>query len=294
MSVLILLPVIESFCELKWTNRSDIQAPGELMNTITSLSYTLFGIIGLFTNNNSCVYYLLMNLFILAGLSSSFHHYYYVLGSWSHTADIICMYLLAVFSLFYIVCDNEYSINRYIKRICSFLIINTAVALHITFHLGYSEMYTLFKLTIGEILATQLLLCSYHIYINSDIKKLFILTSLWNLTLFIIAIIMWYIDDLCSEWVYTSRFNAHSIWHIAISWSLFNTISLTNLSRYKYNKVKTIWKPLFSCIPGFLYLILITNEKSNIRHNSTDIKLEEIKLLSPNEKHNHRRVNTFG
>lgn len=294
MSVLILLPVIESFCELEWTNRSDIQAPGELMNAITSLSYTLFGIIGLISNNNTSVYYLLMNLFILTGLSSFLHHYYYVLGSWTHIVDIICMYLLAVFSLFYIVCDNEYSINRYIKRICSFLIINTAVALQTTFHIGYRERHILFKLTIGEILATQLLLCSYHIYINSDIKKIVILTSLWNLTLFIIGIIMWYIDDSCSKWVYTSRFNAHSIWHIAISWSLFNTINLTNLSRYKYNQVKTIWKPLFSCIPGFLYLISITNEKSNIRHNCTDIKLEEIKLLSPNEKNNHRRVNTFG
>ena len=295
LNLIILLPIVESFCELEWTNRSDILKPGELMNAITSLSYTLLGIIGIITNNHSCVYYLLMNLFILTGISSFLHHYYYAIGSWSHVIDITSMYLLSVFSLFYIVCDNEYNINKYIKRGCNFLITTTSVSFITTFHLGYhQERSLLFKLTLGEIIFTQMLLCSYYIYINSHIKKRVIVSSLWNLLLFLIGIIMWYIDDSCEEWVYINHFNGHSIWHIAISWSLFNTINITNLCRYEYNRINIIWKPLCSVIPGFLYLILITKEKSNMKHNYTDIKLEEIKLLSPNENNHHRRVNTIG
>lgn len=286
-------PIVTSFCELNWTNRTDINQPGEIMNAITSLSYTIFGIIGLITNNNTCVYYLLMNLFILTGISSFLHHYYYILGSWSHIIDITSMYLLTVFSLFYIVCDNEYSINKYIKRLFNLLIMITSVAFITAFHLGHEERHLLFKITIGEILFTQLLLCSYFTYINSYIKKRLLLSSLWNLLLFIIGIIMWYIDTSCYEWLYINHFNAHSIWHITISWSLFNTLNITNLCRYEYNRINTIWKPLFSFIPGFLYLIIITNEKSNIKDSYTNIKLEEIKLLSSENTNKHRRNNTF-
>jgi hypothetical protein len=295
--IIFFLPTINSFCEAQWSNISNENDPRELINAITSLSYTAFGCIGLMCRNATSLYYLVMNLFILTGLSSFLHHYYYTIGSWTHVADIICMYLLTVFSLFYIVCDNEYAISRYIKISFNLLITFSNVTLITMFHINHQERYNIFKIIIGEILTTQIMLCLYFIYINFHIKRLVILTFAWNSILFTLGIIMWHLDTECTSWIQKSRFNGHSIWHISISWSLFNSIAITNLARYNYNKIKTIWKPLFSCMPGFLYIILITNERSNTKHNGTSIDVEEIKLLvhnNNNHHHHHRRIKSSG
>ena len=113
-----LLPLVNSYCEEQWITKSNASHTGitEISNAISSLSYTMFGLIGLLQKNHSSIYYLIMNLFILTGLASFLHHYYISWGTWTHLSDVICMQLLAIFSLFYIICDNEYKLPI-IKRV---------------------------------------------------------------------------------------------------------------------------------------------------------------------------------
>ena len=295
--LIIMLPITHCFCEEQWISNTSNSSTeiSEITNAISSLSYTIFGFVGLSLKNNTGVYYLVMNLFILTGIASFLHHYYISSGTWTHFADVICMQLLTVFSLFYITCDNEYDISRNIKISCNFLTTLTCSTLLVLLITGMGERTLVLQITMGEIIITQLVLCFYLLYIKTSLKMLILLTSIWNGTLFALGVTMWYIDVDCPDWMYNNRFNGHAIWHITVSWSLFNTIGITNLSRYSYNQIKVLWKPLIKCVPGFLYLIIVTKERSNVKHNYTNIDLEEIRLLSNKDnKNNHRRIKSYG
>ena len=51
------------------------------------------------------------------------------------------------------------------------------------------------------------------------------------------------IDTECYSWMHYS-FNAHSIWHISVSWSEFIIINLANqYLSIKYNKIYNIISP---------------------------------------------------
>ena len=294
--LIILFPYINGYCEEEWITNSNTSRTGitEISNAISSLSYTTFGLVGLLQNNHSSVYYLIMNLFIFTGIASFLHHYYISIGTWTHLSDVICMQLLAMFSLFYITCDNEYKLpicKRFLNLITTF----TGLTLLTLLAIGYGERTVVLQITISEIVITQLILCSYLIYIKSQFKRCVIFTSIWNGLLFSFGIIMFYIDIECPTWMYDSHFNGHAIWHIAVSWALFNTISITNLCRYSYNNIEIIWKPLCKYIPGFIYLVIITHEKSNITNSYTAIDISEVRLLMENNNNTkHRRIRSYG
>jgi len=233
-----------------------------------------------------------MNLFILVGLSSFFHHFYYYNADWAYAADLISTYLLTSFSLFYITCENEYFKHKFISKVCNLLNIINHVSILVCYKLGYSNMLFL-KIIIYGIIVTQSMICIYFLYIKSIIKYRILLASIWNFGLGALGYNLWLYDMQCTEWSVQNRFNGHMIWHISIAWTLFNTINITNVCRYTFNEIKFTWNPLFKCMPWFLYLIVLSKEKSNVADNYTNIEIGEMKLLIEKNP-GHRRVSTYG
>jgi len=266
----------------------------EPVNAISSLTYTGFGIVGVFMKNHSSTYYLLMNLFILAGLSSFFHHYYLSINNtkWTYASDVISMYLISSFSLFYILNDHEYNKFRKCSKFIGFLNTITCVCMLVFYKTNIGRRNLLMQIQVAVIILTQCFICIYFFNINSSIKFKIFYSSLWNGILFSLGASMWYFDNVCLDWSINHRFNAHAIWHVTVSWALFNAINITNICRYTFNEVKFTWQPLFTQFPGVLYIIQIGIEKTNIRNNYTSINLEEVKLIDGPKS--HRRTNTYG
>ena len=295
--LLIFIPISFAFCEAYW--RSNISADyassnnlSEPINAITSLSYTCFGLIGIIMNNYTNMYYLVMNLSILTGLGSFLHHYYYSDADWAYAADIIAMDLLATFTLLYITSDNEYFKYKFINKKLNFINIITGISMLISYKIYYTEI-SFFRYTIYGIIATQGIICFYFFYIKSKIKYQILISSIWNGCLFTFGYCMWVLDNECPKWVWYYRFNGHAAWHISVSWSLFNVINVTNICRYTFNEIKFTWKPLIKHMPWFLYVIVLSKEKSNITDSYTNIEIGDIKLLIDKGK-SHCRASTIG
>ena len=294
---LALVPECLSFCEAAWS--SNISAAygssenlTETANAISSLSYSIFGLIGIVLKHHSPLYYLVMQSFILLGLGSFLHHYYYTQADWAYAADISTMYLVSSFSLFYILADNEYEKFRRCLNFFGFLNTIGYTTQIIFYKVGDVTRNTILQVQMGAIIFTQCCICLYFLYINSPIKYKILFSSLWNGALFSLGGAMWHLDNSCPDWVVASRFNGHVIWHIVVAWSLFNAINITNVCRYTYNEVKYTWIPLFPRLPGFLYVIDVGTEKTNLRNTYTNINLEEVKLFGSSGY--HRRINTYG
>ena len=291
------LSTIYSSCEAYWLSNISssysssigLSEPG---NAISSLSYTLFGLIGIFTNNNTVLYYIIMNLFIILGLFSFLHHYFYYNAKWAYSGDIISMIALAPLSLVYIICDNNNKFYKYqfITKIFNFMIISFLIIMLI-FNEESIDWKTLYQITIAGIIVSQLIICLYFLYIKSFLNYRILYSSIYSGVIFTIGVNLWILDNECPSWVYLNKFNGHAIWHITLSWALFNVLNVTNVFRYTYNNIKFKWVPMFKRVPWFLYIIYSCEEKSNMIDNGTNINFSEIKLLI-DKKYEHRRVFT--
>lgn len=259
-----LIYMYSASCEALW--RSNISSEysssdnlSEPVNAITSLSYTLFGILGLFLRHYSVFYYTLMFLFILNGVASCLHHYYYSDADWAYASDIIVMNSLASFSVFYILCDNEYykystnsKVLDYLITFIYILLNFTSILLYLISLISYKIDYSwrvFFKIMISLVVASQLFICCFN-------KNKFIIKStIWNGILFSIGVAMLYIDNTCQRWMWYNNFNCHSLWHVLVSWSLFGAINVTNISNYTYQGYSIECKPLIKWFPWFLYIV---------------------------------------
>ena len=261
------------YCEVDWTpnytaiyNISNLAETHEIGNAVSSLVYCGFGLTGLMLENYSNMYYLVMNLFILQGISSCLFHYNINSVLW-HAADVICMELLAGFSLLYIVCYNQYQYQyiqyktfSYIRKFLNLIIVTLSVSMLVLFKIDYEERTLLLEIVIGGIVITQIIICAYFFYIQYIFRFRILFSSLLNSIIFSFGVIMWYVDIECPQWMW-NRFNGHSFWHICLAWALFNVINITNICHYNYNHLQIIWKPLFECAPIILYVIIIGIKK---------------------------------
>ena len=280
------------YCEVDWTpnytiiyNISNPAEIHEIGNAVSSLVYCGFGLTGLMLENYSTMYYLVMNLFILQGITSCLFHYNIYSVMW-HAADVICMELLAGFSLLYIVCYTQYQYQYSqcktcgcIRKCVNLIIVTLSVSMLVLFKIDYEERTLLLEIAIGGIVLTQALICVYFFYIQYTFRFRILFSSLLNGVIFSFGVTMWHIDIVCPQWMW-NRFNGHSFWHICLAWALFNVINITNIFQYNYihSHRVIIWRPLFKCAPILLYVILIT-QKSNIKNNY-NVELKHIKLLS--------------
>ena len=288
-----------SLCEATWLtyNNSNISNPNinyenqsELGNAISSLSFTIFGIIGMSLNNYNVLYHLLMNSFIILGVSSFLHHYYYNLSGWAHDADIISMEFTTSFSLLYIIYNNVVYKYKLIYKISNLLIISNCLIMIIYNRIERGKRTLLMQILIGFMILSQIKICIHIFIINSVIKYKILLTQLYACFLFTLAIVMWYMDNDCPLWT-INTFNAHVIWHIGTSWSLFNIINISTIYHCIINDTKFVWVSLFNRAPWLLFIVKLKNEKTNLIHNSTNIDHDELTLLLDKS---HRRTRTVG
>lgn len=296
-----LIPYISTtFCESQWRhNSSGIYSSqpnlSEPDNALSSLTFTCFGIWGLLTRKQTNQYYTLMNLNILTGISSYLHHYYYTDTKWAYSADIINVQLLSSYILFYTVCDIEL-INTSIpllRQILGLLIIFNCEVMIIFYNIGYGPRNTQLQIVMLFIILVQIKY-SYSILKNKlllrETKLKFIMSQFLSFILFCVACVMWYIDGECYSWMHYS-FNAHSIWHISVSWSEFIIINLANqYLSIKYNKIYRIISPF--PIKLLLFKVEMTNKRADIDEQSTMIDLQDIITLDKNLNRikNHRRT----
>ena len=302
MLPLILITLIQKsdcLCEATWLtyNNSNLSNPNinfenmsELGNAISSLSFTIFGIIGMTLDNYTVLYHLLMNSFIILGIGSFLHHYYYNLSGWAHDADIISMEFIISFSLLYIIYNNIGYKYKLIYKISNLLIISNCLIMIIYNRIDRGKRTLLMQILIGIIIVSQIKICIHIFIINYVIRYKILRTQLYASLLFTLAISMWYIDKECPLWS-INKFNAHVIWHIGTSWALFNIINISTIYHCILNQIKFSWVPLFTYCPWFLFIIELKNEKTNVIHNSTNIEYGELQLLL--EK-SHRRTRTVG
>ncbi len=296
--ILINVSNINAFCEAFWLSNissSYSSSPNlsEPVNTISSLTYSIFGLIGLYLNHFSEIYYLLMSFIIILGLSSFFHHYYYWNSDWAYASDIISMKLTASMTLYYITTNHNYFKYKIINKFIGLINLSLATYLLVSYKINHDSK-PFIRLTIYLIISTQALNCIYFFYQKKKFKWLILCSSLWNACLVTLGYLMWIIDQDCPEWMHTIRFNGHAIWHITFAWALFNTINITNVSRYSLTNQKIVWKSLIPKIPWCLFIVILPDNKINIRDNSTSIELSEFRLLIDDSSKNHKRIRTFG
>lgn len=290
---LILIPSCYGFCEseLITYNDTNIEYKSEIGNSITSLSYSILGIGGLFTIHNSNIYYIVMNLLILTGLTSSLHHYFYTNNRWAHIADIVSMELVVSFSLIYMITDIYYLNLSIIRKILLFFILNMTICMFIYNEINPEIRTILLKTEMGLIILYHIHVI-YYFYINNlPIKHKILKSTSINGIMFGLSISCWYLDNICYERVH-NIINFHALWHIFSSMALFNSLNITIIYHSYHNNIKFKWISLCKKLPYLFFVVNLTNEKSNIQNNYTNINLEEIKLIEGNNS--HRRIKSYG
>ena len=292
------IPLYNGFCESKLiidntNNTQSIEYFSEVGNSVSSLTFIVFGIVGLFNYNHSVFYYIVMNLMILMGLSSCLHHYYYTNNFWAHMADIICMEQLLTFSLIYMI-TNTLIINISCVRKLYILIIlfgNLTMLIynHINATIRTNIMISYSGLMIAEHI--HILLYFYRYYYSNF--YIILKAELFNLIFGGLAIGTWYSDHICFQSIYNIT-NFHAWWHFFSALTLFNSINL-NIIYYAYiNNIEYKWISLIKKCPYLFFIVRVTNKKLNISDSSTSINMEDARLINNINEFNHRRIRSYG
>ena len=239
----------------------------EIENSVSSLSYCIFGLLGLFIRNNTNLYYLLMNLLIILGISSCVHHYNKTL-SWAHAADIISIELIVPFSLLYTSQENKYCL--------SLILISCIVMLILNINSFSNYRNNILHFLMINIILSQIYICYYFIKNKSKLRNYILYISLWNIILFSSACILWEMDRRSPHYI------KHSVWHISTGLSLFNVISVSNIYRCTINYLKFD----FIC-KKFICIIYSSKQKINLKDSETNTITNHLV-----QKHGHRRTMT--
>ena len=252
----------------------------EIENSVSSLSYTLFGLFGLFIRYNTNLYYLLMNLLIILGISSCIHHYDKTLP-WAHAADIISIELIVPFSLLYTSQENKYCLSLILICCVVMLIFNISNFSNWSNTSNYRNNILHFLMI--NIVLSQIYICYYFIKIKSKLRNYILLTSLWNLILFSTSCILWEMDRKSPDYIKHSLWPSmwHSMWHIGTGLSLLNVISVSNIYRCTINYLK------FNFICKKL-ICIISPSKQKINVKDSETNTNTVTLLK-----GHRRTNTI-
>ena len=290
--IFILIPKCTGFCESKLliNNATDTEFLSEIGNSITSLSYSIFGIIGAFNELNTVLYYIVMNLIFLMGLMSFLHHYFYTNNKWAYIADITCMEMLVSMSLIYMIANNSAVYLNNIQKLLILVTLTNTIAMFIYNILNVKTRFILFATNLGCIVLYQKYIILFFYKNNKNIFKHILKSELVNGCVFGLSVGCWYLDNLCYPRVHVI-INAHALWHVFSGLALFNCINLSSIYYAYNNHIEYKWKPLFRKLPYLFFIIKLTKLKSNVRHNYTNINLEDIRLI---DTYNHRRTKSAG
>jgi hypothetical protein len=216
----------------------------EYYNTLSSLSFTLFGIYGIITNkknNYICrVKYTLYMMLIFVGILSAYYHA--ALSEFSHTMDIVSISMIlstSMYSLRKILVTDKSEFEEYINSfrygiemmLYTFLAFTMPI-LHIMaeFYNGYVLKNVLEK-AIDDIKCKNLL----------PENKFLILCKKYTRCrmLFVLSFIFWIIDYFLCEFL--NGYHFHFIFHILIAYVAYELIDLLNYFYVEKDDTKKIY-----------------------------------------------------
>ena len=290
---LVISNIVFTSCEydyIIYNNNSNtpIDEVPELSNSITSIFTSLLALIGLIKPNRF-LYISNMNILFLLGLSSTLHHYFYR-NRYFWEADILSieiLILLLEFKLF----NYNLSFEKTTDKIINLIFLTNFLITIIYNNVNIGIRTYLIQANIGVIIIKQLINCFVIYKLNDTNFRLYFKSNLVNGIYFTIATTFWYVDKLCIHDLHRI-INSHSIWHIFISLSIFNTININNLYISIIDKKKYKIYFLSKKLPYLTYLIFI-KEKINTCNSSTYMELKDIILIGSNEKTKHKRIKSY-
>lgn len=244
--LLFYIPCVFSGCESTWYGTRNDAEP---INAISSLSFCAFGAVGFYTyTNQSSLYILIMCLFVNVGISSFLHHID-VKNQLFHNMDLTSTYLIASFSLFFMIGGYEnrvkYTHLRNVLFFCAFVLAETNLIL---FNLNDNRRNGVFYVILNCIFIAQVLINVklYNTYETRALSNRIVRVVVLNAFLFSFASFSHVYDRYAC-----ARFPFHAIWHIFTSWALFNSLQLTLLCQYVSEGKSYKWNALF---PKYDYL----------------------------------------
>lgn len=298
----IILLYLSNSCEFNYiknisiSNNSNNNIP-ELANSITSLSFCILGLIGLYFGN-TYLYIINMNLLILLGLSSCLHHYFYTNIFFWH-ADILSIEVLLIFILLNLL--NIIINNSYFYKIINFILV-TNYLLMLTYNNTNVTLRRYFiQGNMTVIVLINIFICYYLYYIKNNNYIFLIKCNLINGLYLLLASLLWYLDILCIYNIH-KIIDTHSLWHIFISLASFNTINTIIIYNSVLNNKNLYFIPLLKKIPYITYVVYSKDNKIKTKNSSTYIELQDIKLVNNNEIINtnknintntHRRIKSY-
>ena len=269
----------------------------ELANSITSLSFCILGLIGLYFGN-TYLYIINMNLLILLGLTSCLHHYFYTNIFFWH-ADILSIEVLLIFILLNLL--NIIINNSYFYKIINFILV-TNYLLMLTYNNTNITIRRYFiQGNMTFIVLINIFICYYLYYIKNNNYVFLIKCNLINGLYLLLASLCWYLDIICIYNIH-KIIDTHSLWHIFISLASFNTINTIIIYNSVLNNKNLYFIPLLKKIPYITYLAYSKDNKIKTKNSSTYIELQDIKLVNNNEIINtnknintntHRRIKSY-
>ena len=291
---LVISNIVFTSCEydyIIYNNNSSIpmdEVP-ELSNSMTSIFTSLLAFIGLIKPNRF-LYISNMNILFLLGLSSTLHHYFYR-NRYFWEADILSIELLILLLELYLF-NYNFCLNDTTGKIINLIFITNFLITIIYNNINIGIRTYLIQANIAIIIVKQLINCFIVYKLNDTNFRLYLKSNIINGIYFAIASLFWYIDKLCIH-DFHKIINSHSIWHIFISLSVFNTININNLYISIIEKKKYEIYFLFKKLPYLTYIIFI-KEKINTCNSSTYMELKDIVLIGTNEKTKHKRIKSYG
>ena len=287
-------------CEALWvSNQSSSYDSSESLsepgNAFSSLIFCAFGFIALRLPGHTTSYYTVMQLFVLTGIGSFAHHWLYSNADWAYQLDLIAMTALGGFSLHYMA-SGPTRFHRLLELLAISLCVLTLLLGRMGSHM-YMYMWRVLVWFTGvtmAILQVHTCLQLVHTLVGPLRAKIFAATA-WSGVLVALAVIAKDVDDKCPHWI-RGTFNAHSLWHVLIAWSLFNAIQLSCLHdrlSCQENKAQCVWVPLVRGAPWLLFVITMrADEEPHMQDKSTTALLLPTHYAPSRPTRGHRRSAT--
>lgn len=273
--------------------RNELLAYGnnhEIVNAVSSLIYSIYGIIGLMYGNKDLMYVIVMHLFVLMGITSCLHHYYYIY-SWAHSSDIICVELITTYSTIYLYFGNSLKLERVISKIFIFLLLGLNITMLVYNNIDLYARTIMIQVNIGLIIIYRIYMAHFTFYKMPHDFKMICRSSLIDCTTFGLMVFAFYGDILLCPTRIHDFINIHASWHVFSCISLFNCINNRVIFYAECNDIIYVRRAICKRCNYLFYIISLKNKRSHMKNSATNIELDEIRLINPGF---HRRIKSFG
>lgn len=282
-------------CEAMWmSNHSSAYGSStglsEPVNAYSSLAFAAFGLTGLVLHGHTTSYYTVMHLFILTGIGSFAHHWLYSDAEWAYQLDLVALIALAGLSLLYM-SSGPTRFHRFLELLAISLCVLTLLLNRMR-----DPMWRMLVWVIAIAMACLQVQKGLKLaHALSSLHHVVIGAVIWSGVLAGLAVAARTIDDQCPQWVH-GWFNGHSLWHVLISWALFNAVQVACMhDELCQNGMRCDWLPLFPRAPWLLFVVAQhPTDEPHIMHDksTTALLLPTSSSSSRRSTRGHRRSAT--